>query len=133
MRIMIDANVVVSAFITPNATVANIVKFIKKNHTLVISQYAIDEVIDTFARKFPSKLIEIIDDIDKLPNEIVDFKFIDKDKYPIINDPKDLPILAAAIESKVDILITGDPHFDVVKISKPRIMKPRQFQDEYMK
>ena len=63
---MIDANVAVSAFITPNATVANIVKYIKNNHVLVMSQYAIDEVVDTFIKKFPSKLIEVIDDIDKL-------------------------------------------------------------------
>ena len=132
MRIMIDANVAVSAFITPNAIVANIVKYIKANHVLVMSQYAIDEVVDTFIKKFPSKLIEVIDDIDKLPHEIVDFIIIDKEKYPFIHDPKDLPILVAAIESQVDILITGDLHFDVVKLDKPRIMKPRQFQDEYM-
>jgi predicted nucleic acid-binding protein len=49
-----------------------------------------------------------------------------------IKDIKDLPVLVAAIEAQVDILITGDTDFDDVKIDKPRIMKPRQFQDEYI-
>ena len=56
----------------------------------------------------------------------------DQSKYPHIRDMKDFPVLIAAIESGTDIFITGDADFDEIKIDKPRIMKPRQFQDEFM-
>jgi predicted nucleic acid-binding protein len=52
--------------------------------------------------------------------------------YPKIRDIDDFPILAAAIESNVDILITGDKDFDEIIIDRPRIMKPRKFADEYI-
>jgi predicted nucleic acid-binding protein len=52
--------------------------------------------------------------------------------YPKIRDIDDFPVLVAAIESNVDILITGDKDFDEIKIDRPRIMKPRKFADEYM-
>jgi len=56
----------------------------------------------------------------------------DINQHPAIRDEKDIPVLAAAIESKVDIFITGDKDFDDVKIERPRIMKPKQYSDEYM-
>jgi predicted nucleic acid-binding protein len=40
--------------------------------------------------------------------------------------------LAAAIESNVDILITGDKDFDEIIIDRPKIMKPGKFVDEYI-
>jgi len=44
-----------------------------------------------------------------------------------------LPVLANAIESKVELFITGDKDFDDVIVEKPKIIKPRKYIDEYMK
>ena len=71
--------------------------------------------------------------MNNLIDQVIDVKGIDPTKYPTIRDIDDLPVLAAAIILKVDILITGDKDFDDVVVDKPRILKPRQFQDEYMK
>jgi predicted nucleic acid-binding protein len=41
--------------------------------------------------------------------------------------------LAFAIEANIDVLITGDKDFDEIRIQKPKIMKARNYIDEYMK
>jgi predicted nucleic acid-binding protein len=40
--------------------------------------------------------------------------------------------LANAIESNVDILITGDKDFDEIIIKRPQIIKPGKYITEYM-
>ena len=52
---------------------------------------------------------------------------IDKKQYPKIQDIKDLSVLAAAILSDSDILITGDKDFEDVKIDKPLIFTPAKY------
>jgi predicted nucleic acid-binding protein len=69
----------------------------------------------------------------RLKYELVDIKIIDYEKYPKIRDNDDMPLLASAIEAKVNILITGDKDFDEIMIKSPKIMKPREYIEEYMK
>jgi predicted nucleic acid-binding protein len=57
---------------------------------------------------------------------------MDYGKYPQIRDKDDILLLASAIETNADIFITGDKDFDEIKIIKPKIMKPREYIDEYM-
>ena len=54
---------------------------------------------------------------------------IDEQQYPKIRDIKDLPVLASAILSDSDILITGDKDFEDVKIDKPLIFTPTKYFD----
>jgi predicted nucleic acid-binding protein len=68
----------------------------------------------------------------QVPYELFVLDKIDNKNYPKIRDDKDLPVLVNAIESKVDLLITGDKDFDDVTIEKPKIIKPRKYIDEYM-
>jgi predicted nucleic acid-binding protein len=53
-------------------------------------------------------------------------------EYPKIRDVNDFPVLIMAIESGVDLLITGDKDFDEITIDRPKILNPRKFMDEYM-
>jgi predicted nucleic acid-binding protein len=39
----------------------------------------------------------------------------------------------SALSMMVEYIITGDKDFESLDINRPRIMKPRQFQDEYMR
>jgi predicted nucleic acid-binding protein len=50
---------------------------------------------------------------------------------PDIRDEKDKPLLAAAILSDVDILISGDKDFHCVDIERPEILKPSEFLERY--
>ena len=129
---MIDANIIFSAFYYPKSRIALMVNYVRNNHILVISEYVINELLDAIEDKNPDDVSKVEELIYSIADEVFTFDCIDKNKYPYIRDIDDIEVLANAIESRVDILITGDTDFDEVKIDKPRIMKPRQFQDEFM-
>lgn len=48
-----------------------------------------------------------------------------------IRDPKDQPILNAAILANVDLLITGDKDFLVLDLEQPRCITAAQFLEDY--
>ena len=50
-----------------------------------------------------------------------------------MRDVKDQPILNAAIEYNVDVLVTGDKHFLELDIEIPQICTPSEFRDIYIK
>jgi putative PIN family toxin of toxin-antitoxin system len=130
---MVDANIIVSAILFPKSIIANVFKHLVDNYSLVLSKYTVYEVEDVFNEKFPNRLAEMKDFLQKIPYELFTLNKINNKKYPNIRDIDDLPVLANAIESKVDLLITGDRDFDDVMIERPKIIKPRKYIDEYMK
>ena len=132
MRIMIDANIIVSAILFPKSVIANVFKHLIDNYSLVLSEYTIYEVEDVFNEKFPQRIVEMKEFLRETPHELFTLNKTNK-KYPNIRDLDDLPVLVNAIESKVDLLITGDKDFDDVMVKRPKIIKPRQYIDEYMK
>lgn len=133
MKIMVDANILVSAILFPESVVARAFNHIIDNYTLVLSQYTIDEVKDVFNEKFPHRIDEMNNLMNKVPCKLFVLEKIDNKKYPNIRDIDDLPVLANAIESNVDLFITGDKDFDDITIEKPVIMKPRKYTEKYMK
>jgi uncharacterized protein len=133
MRIMADANIIVSAILFPKSIIAVVLKHLIDNFSLVFCKYTINEVEDVFNEKFPHRITEMKEFLQETPYELFTFKKHKNKRYPIIRDVDDLPVLANAIESKVDLLITGDKDFDEVLIKKPKIIKPRNYMDEYMK
>ncbi|MDR1030795.1 MAG: PIN domain-containing protein [Treponema sp.] len=94
--------------------------------------YILKEVENVFLEKFPHKTNEIKKFIGGIKYRKFDLGEMNISLYPKIRDISDFPILVAAIESNVDILITGDKDFDEITIDRPMIMKPRKFIDEYM-
>ncbi|GHV57930.1 hypothetical protein AGMMS49579_24530 [Spirochaetia bacterium] len=99
----------------------------------MLSQYTIDETKKVFTKKFPHRIDEMDKFMEKIPYKLFFLNEIDNEKYPNIRDIDDLPVLANAIESNVDLLVTGDKDFDEIMIKKPKIIKPRKYIDEYMK
>jgi putative PIN family toxin of toxin-antitoxin system len=129
---MVDANIIVSAILFPNSIIAKAFNHLVNNFDLVLGKYIIEEIEDVFKEKFRHKLTEMKDFMNQVPYELFEINKIDNKKYPNIRDVKDLPVLANAIESKVDLFITGDKDFDDIKISVPKILKPRKYIEEYM-
>lgn len=55
----------------------------------------------------------------------------EKENYPEIRDEKDFPILVTAIESDIDIFLTGDKDFLAVKnLDRPKIMTMTEFLEK---
>jgi len=129
---MLDTNIIISAILFPKSIITEIVKHVIINHKIVLSQYSITEINEVFDRKFPHRVNEMEIFMKKLPYELFTTKEIGNKKYPKIRDIDDIPILANAIESYVDLLITGDKDFSEVIIKRPKIMNPREYVNEYM-
>lgn len=53
------------------------------------------------------------------------------DDLPEIRDPKDSPILAAAVMEYVDVFVTGDKDFLVLDIDMPEIVTMADFLKRY--
>ena len=86
-----------------------------------------------FKRKFPDKYSDMELFLEKLPYELFTLEKINIKKYPKVRDMNDIPVLANAIESKADLLITGDKDFDEIKTNRLIIMKPGEYFYEYMR
>ena len=130
MKVFVDTNIVISAILFPNGKTARVFSHLLEKHTVIFSSYTKGECEEVFKKKFPLKkeLLDIFfDGISfeefKSPEEI------DEQQYPKIRDIKDLPVLASAILSDSDILITGDKDFEDVKIDKPLIFTPTKYFD----
>ena len=48
-----------------------------------------------------------------------------------IADPKDQPILNAAVAGRVDVVITSDRHFLEARLDCPRAMTPSEYCDTH--
>ena len=132
MRIMIDTNLLVSAFVLSSSYLLKLIDVISEHHKIVLSTYGIDELKRVTRQKFPAKYDFLESFLQGLPFELVYTpEKIDKSKYPLIRDIKDLPILVSAMTDDVDILLTNDLDFAALEIDKPEILKPKEFLDKY--
>ena len=116
MRLYLDTNVVLSAILFPNGRSAEFFRHAVTYHTVVLGSYVIDELRDVFQRKFPTRCDALETFLDELSYEKVTTpQNIDKNDFPEIRDPKDLPVIACATESKCDYHITGDKDLHDIK------------------
>lgn len=132
MRIMLDTNVLISAFVLSSSYLLRMIESITEQHTIILSTYIIDELKLVTIRKFPAKYNLLESFLQELPFELVYTpERIDKTKYPDIRDIKDLPILVSAIDEDVDVLISSDADFVSVEIEYPEIITPNDFVKKY--
>ena len=89
----------------------------------------IDELHRKFQEKFPEKQMELeaflfnaLQAIRTVPTPEEEI-FIEK----VIRDPKDRPILRAALNEHADLFLTGDKDFLESSVTDPRIVSIRTF------
>ena len=132
MRIMIDTNVLISAFVLNSKSLNAMIDNITEHHTIVLPSYVIDELKRVTKEKFPSKYDLLEAFFRELPFELVYTpEKIDQARYPDIRDLKDLPILVSAIVGDVDVLISGDGDFAPLDMERPEILKPKNYVEKY--
>jgi len=91
---MIDTNVLISAIYNPNSLPARTVQSVGNEHTLVLSEYILEECRTVFHRKFPHHLPAFEAMLVGFNLEIVPIA----DASDItLSDPKDQPILNSAV------------------------------------
>ena len=132
MRIMIDTNVLISAFVLSSKYLNEMIDSITEHHTIVLPTYVIDELKRVTREKFPQKYILLESFFRELTFELVYTpEKIDQSKYPDIRDLKDLPILVSAIAEDVDVLISGDGDFAPLDMERPEILTPSAYVKKY--
>lgn len=131
MRIMLDTNILFSAFFFPKGTVGKALDTIVSYHRIVLCSYVIEEIKRIIQKKMPHKSHDFDVFLTQLDYEYAHTpKEMDLTLYEI-RDPKDYPILYSAILYNVVILLTGDADFKATSIKHPEILTPKEFLDDY--
>jgi len=131
MKVMLDTNILISAFIFKSKKLNELIYKLSKEHEIIICSYTIEELKELMKSKFNI-------DMKYLDEFLMDFPFnlvyspnsVEKKLFKI-RDENDYIILHTAIIENVDVFITGDKDFDDVDIEKPEIMSPSEFLDKY--
>ena len=128
MRIMLDTNIFVSMIFFPSTQTRELAKRLTDSHQIIVCDYVVEELRIVTDRKFSGKR----NDIDRFFFELVYTpKMVDLDDLPEIRDPKDSPILAAAVMEDVDVFVTGDKDFLFLDIDMPEIVTMADFLKRY--
>lgn len=122
MKVMIDTNIFISAAL---------LKALTPPYQPITCNYIIDELHRKFQEKFPHRMMELeaflytalsVIQVVLTPTEL-------QDAEHKIRDPKDLPILRAALASGADLFLTGDKDFLESSVTEPRIISVASFLD----
>ena len=126
MRVMVDTNIIFSAILFPKSTPAQALHQLCQTDTLIICDYVIDELFDAIERKRPDLLVDAEVLLAELQYEPV---IAPRAPQKLIADPKDAPILNAAIIEDVDIIISGDKHFLSLDLDRPKVITAAMYID----
>ena len=131
MRVMLDTNILVSAFVFKSKKMNKLIYNLSKNHEIVICSYTIEELKGLMKEKFNVDLKDLDDFLRDFPFDLVYSPTSVENKLFEIRDKDDYIILHTAIIEDVDVFITGDKDFDDIIIDKPEIMKTSEFLEKY--
>lgn len=130
MRVLIDTNVLISAALNVDGVPyqAYVKAASYPNHGVICEQN-VDEMKRIFNKKFPKRLaaLDKFLSIALLTLELVPIPTDENMSESQIRDADDRPILRAAIEAKVDVLLTGDKDFLESGLKNPIIITPTEF------
>lgn len=124
MRILVDTNILFSALLFPNSKPAKALLHVAETHDMVLSDRNLSELRDILHRKAPQYLPDAEVLIAELPYELI--PAVDHAEK-LIRDPKDQPILNAAILADVDVILTGDKDFLSLEMDHPQCLTAAQF------
>ncbi|MCD7847457.1 MAG: putative toxin-antitoxin system toxin component, PIN family [Oscillospiraceae bacterium] len=130
MRVMIDTNIIISAALFPNGRVAMaFYKALTPPYQPVICDYVLDELHRKFSEKFPDKVTELES---FLYNALSYIQVVPTPEEALsaeakIRDPKDRPILRAALNAHAEFFLTGDKDFLESSVKDPRIINVSDF------
>lgn len=130
MRVMIDTNILISAALFPKGrAAAALFKALVPPYQPVVCNYVLDELHRKFAEKFPHRIVELEAFLyTALPAfVVVPTPEAAAEAESMLRDPKDRPILRAALNAGADLFLTGDKDFLESSVADPRIVSVSAF------
>ncbi|AEG43888.1 putative toxin-antitoxin system toxin component, PIN family [Isoptericola variabilis] len=130
MRVFIDTNVLLSAALFPDGVAARAyVAAVSLADEVVVSDVVLAELRSVVTRKFPEVASAMDEFIAALPTFAT---VVATPERPVadeerVRDVKDRPILRAASNVEVDVLLTGDKDLLAAAIENPVIVAPADF------
>ena len=134
LRVVLDANVYVSALIRPQGPPGQIImRFLENSFEIVLSSAIVEETVRAFAYPRVRKYIHVAVDPELWLEDVIllaQFVAGDYRVQGVSLDADDDKYLAAAAEGSATLIVTGDPHLLTVKDFRGiRIVTPRVFLD----
>jgi putative PIN family toxin of toxin-antitoxin system len=134
LRVVLDANVYISALIRPKGAPGQIVmRFLENSFELVLSPAIVEETVRAFA--YPKVRKYILAGVDPelwFEDVILLAQLVagDYELQGVSADPDDDKYFAAAVEGRATWIVTGDPDLLTVKEYRGvRVVTPRVFLD----
>jgi uncharacterized protein len=115
MRVLLDTNILVRAAITPDGLARKLLQSIEESedHVLIVSSHLLAEVTDVLRRpRIQGRWALSDDDIQTYCRYLAEVgREVPIQPIPTaISDPKDQPIVEAAIAGEADAICTSDVH-----------------------
>ena len=135
LRAVLDSSVLVSAFLTPHGSVVRLLREpMRSRYELCLSEAILTETAETLLTK--SRLRRYAQYADEDVRDYIRWLLTQAEMVPdpqaprvVLNDPKDDPIIAAAVAANAEYLVTGDrAHLlPIGEYQGIRIISPREF------
>ena len=133
MRVMLDTNILISAYVFKSDLMLEIIQRLADKHSLVLSSFVVEELRRVVKEKFPTKTNELEKILLETPFELVcSPQILPKHDLFSIRDKDDENVLYSAILADVDILVTGDRDLLAVEdLERPEIISHLDFLRKY--
>ena len=128
MRILVDTNVLFSALLFPKSVPSEALKHVVDDHDLFLCKQNVEELREIIARKAPEYLPSLADFLAALSFTLISDSSRSK---ATIRDETDQPIIDAAINASVDIIVTGDKDFLAMELPKPKCITPKRYLEAF--
>ena len=126
MRVFLDSNVLVAAVAT-RGLCADVFRTVLASHQLVVSQQVLDEVRRVLRVKLgvsPGPIADFVRLLQREAEVVPPARLSEIE----LDDRDDLPILAAAVAARAEVLVTGDRELaELGRVEGMRVVSPRQF------
>ena len=127
MKVMLDTNILVSAFVFKSKKMNELIYKLSTEHEIVICSYTIEELKELIDTKFKVTQKDLDEFLKDFPFILVYSPTTVENKLFEIRDKDDYIILHTAIIEDIDVFITGDKDFNDIDIDKPEIMNTTEF------
>ena len=126
MKLLLDTNVLISAFVFGGKAGKLLEKLFDSDYELLVSDYVDSEFSAKLKEKWPAKAEQVYALYRGLP-----FTFCNSSESVkgSLRDPKDIPVLSDALAQNVDVILTGDRDFLEANLDHPQIFSPAMMLD----